>query len=98
MAANILARDFKILFADYYSIDISGDVHVRRVFGRLGLTSPDAIIEQLIFKARALHPEFPGLMDFPSWEIGRTWCRPTNLQCQLCYMNDGCPTAKKKEK
>jgi endonuclease III len=37
MAANILARHFKIPFADYHSIDISADVHVRRLFGRLGL-------------------------------------------------------------
>jgi endonuclease III len=66
MAANALARDFKVPFRDYYSIDISADVHVRRVFGRLGLPSPDATVEQLIFRARALHPQFPGLLDFPS--------------------------------
>lgn len=49
MAANILARDFKIPFADHVSIDISADVHVRRVFGRLGLCAPDASIEKIIY-------------------------------------------------
>ena len=93
MAANILARDFKIPLADHYSIDISADVHVRRVFGRLGLTPPDASIEQLIFRARALHPVFPGLMDFPAWEVGRNWCRPQNPDCLACYMNEVCPTS-----
>lgn len=42
MAVNLLARNFKIPFADHYSVDISADSHVRRVFGRLGLCSPDA--------------------------------------------------------
>ena len=37
LAANILAREFKVPFADYYSIDVSVDVQVRRVFTRLGL-------------------------------------------------------------
>jgi endonuclease III len=94
MAANILARDFKIPFADYYSIDISADVHVRRVFGRLGLCAPGATIEQLVYKARALHPAFPGIMDLPSWEIGRNWCKPRSPLCGECYMKDLCPAAK----
>jgi len=59
MAANLLARIFKIPFADYFSIDISADVHVRRVFSRLGLCPSDASIEQITYKARALHPHLP---------------------------------------
>lgn len=95
MDANILAREFKIQFSDYFSIDISADVHVRRVFGRLGLTPHDASVDQLIFRARGLHPQFPGLMDYPAWEIGRNWCRPKNADCDGCYMNDLCPSSNK---
>ncbi len=69
MDANILARVFKVEFSDYYSIDISADVHVRRVFGRLGLTNSDATVDQLIFRARGLYPAFPGLMDFPHMRL-----------------------------
>lgn len=95
MAVNTLAREFKVPFSDYYSIDISADVHVRRVFSRLGLCAAGATVEQLTYKARALHPEFPGMMDFPSWEIGRSWCKPRGPVCADCYMNDLCPTAKR---
>jgi endonuclease III len=90
MAVNILARDFKIEFADSYSVDISPDVQVCRVFARLGLSSPEP--EQVVYKARALYPEFPGIMDSPSWEIGKTWCRPRDPQCKDCYMKDLCPS------
>jgi len=93
MAANILAREFKVPFADHFSIDISADVHVRRVFGRLGLTPLNATVDQLIFRARGLHPEFPGLMDFPAWEIGRNWCKPRKPDCTGCYMKKVCPSA-----
>jgi len=93
LAANTLAREFKIPLADYYSIDISADVHVRRVFDRLGLCAAEPTVEQVIFKARALCPEFPGIMDAPCWEIGRTWCRPKAPECPDCYMNDLCPSA-----
>jgi uncharacterized HhH-GPD family protein len=93
MATNILAREFKTPFADYFSIDISADVHVRTVFSRLGLCSADVTVEQVIYKARSLHPEFPGMMDFPCWEIGRNWCKSRNPECSGCYMRDLCQTA-----
>ncbi len=93
MAANILARDFKISFADHFSIDISADVHVRRVFARIGLCAADATVEQVIYKARALHPEFPGIMDLPCWEVGRNWCKAHNPKCAECYMQDLCSAA-----
>ena len=97
MAANILAREFKIPFSDYYSIDISADVHVLRVFSRLGLCAADATVEQVIYKARALYPEFPGMMDLPCWEIGRNWCKSRSPVYSDCYMKDLCPTAKRNE-
>lgn len=95
MAVNILARDFKIPFADYFSINISADVHVRRVFARLGLCDADATVEQVIYKAKALFPEFPGIIDLPSWEIGRNWCKARAPECNGCYMSHLCPRISK---
>ena len=97
-AANILARQFRIPLADYYSIDISADAPVKRVFTRLGLVPKDAPGEQFIFKARALHPEFSGVLNLPSWEIGSSWCKQRKPLCQECYMNDLCPTASLEDK
>jgi uncharacterized HhH-GPD family protein len=91
MAANILARDLKIKFLDYYSIDISVDVHIQRVFYRLGLIPKSASNEQIIYRARALSPEFPGLLDLPAWEIGRNWCKPSDPNCSDCYISKACP-------
>lgn len=97
MAANILAREFKIPMADYFSVDISADVHIRRVFARLGLCPRDASVEQVIYRARALNPAFPGMMDLPCWEIGRNWCKSRRPECDDCYMNDLCPSSEDKE-
>lgn len=94
MAANILARDFKIPMSDRYSIDISVDRHIKRVCLRLEIVPPDANNEQIIFRARALHPVYPGLLDLPCFEIGRTWCKPNNPNCSDCFMNDLCPFRK----
>jgi endonuclease III len=90
MAANILARQFKIPLSDYYSIDISPDVHVFRVMKRTGLVSKTADRESIIYKARELNPEFPGLIDFSCWEIGRQFCRPQNPLCEQCPIRSEC--------
>lgn len=94
MAANILVRDFKIPIGNKNSIDISPDVHVRRVFTRLGLIVEGASNEELIFRARELNPTYPGVFDLPAWEIGREWCKPNKPNCPKCYMNGCCPTAR----
>jgi len=90
MAVNILARDFKIPMKDYINIDISPDVHVMRVFKRLGFISKDASNDELIYCARELNPMYPGIFDLPCWEIGRNWCRPNKLICEKCYLSRYC--------
>jgi len=95
MAANILAREFKIPMKDYMCIDISPDVHVRRVFRRLGLISKNATVEELVYRARELNPEYPGIFDLSAFRIGRAWCHPKNPDCSNCYLNKYCPKIKK---
>jgi endonuclease III len=92
MATNLLARDFKVPFSDYYSIDVSVDVHIRRVFTRLGLVREGATLEEIVFKARSLSPKFPALLDLGAYQIGRQWCRPNNPKCHECYLADYCPS------
>jgi len=91
MATNLLARHFKIPFSDYYSIDVSPDIHVRRVMKRLGLIKENDNNNMIIYKARELYPEFPGIIDDPLWEIGRKWCRPNNPDCENCIVKSECP-------
>lgn len=90
MAANILARQFKIPFSDYYSIDISPDVHIKRVMQRIGYVPKNSDNDMIIYKARELNPEFPGIIDFSCWEIGRNWCRPNNPDCKNCIVRKDC--------
>ena len=91
MATNILARGFKVPLTDYYSVDVSVDRHVSRVLSRLGLVTLNDSRDTIVYRARALHPEFPGLLDFPAYEIGKNWCHPSKPLCGDCYMNSICP-------
>lgn len=95
MAANLLARTFKVPFSDYFSIDISVDVQVRRVFERLQLCQRGESNDAIIYLARSISPEFPGLLDSFAWQIGRNWCFATNPNCSSCPMaaKNLCPTA-----
>lgn len=96
MAANILVRQFKIKILDKYSIDISPDVHIKRVLWRLGFVDKNADNDLIIYKAREINPTFPGLIDFACWKIGREYCRPNfkECECSKCFMNEFCPKNK----
>jgi endonuclease III len=82
---------------DKYSIDVSVDVQVRRTFERLRLIRKGASNDELIYAARELNPTYPGVVDLSAWEIGRNWCRPRVVECEKCYMQEYCPTAKAKK-
>jgi len=90
MGANILSRELKVAMSDKFSIDISVDIHIRRVFKRLALVRDEASDEEIIYTARELNPNYPGIFDLPTWEIGRNWCRPQKPVCKECYMQKFC--------
>ena len=72
------------------SIDISPDVHIVRVMKRMGLVPKDATNEMIIYKARELNPEFPGIIDFSCWDIGRNWCKSKKPLCDNCIIENDC--------
>ena len=90
MATNILIREFKLPIKDKSYIDISPDIHVRRVFTRLGFIERNSSNDELIYCARSLYPDYPGVFDLPTWEIGRNWCKPKDPDCNNCYLNTHC--------
>jgi len=71
MATNILARDFKVPMLDFSSIDIAPDVQVKKFFVENGLLRKEASKEELIYLAREIYPEYPGILDIAAWEAGR---------------------------
>ncbi len=91
MAANILYREFKIPMKDCYSIDISPDRHVDRVFKRIGFAQKNDKRETIIYIARDLNPKYPGIFDLSCYEIGANWCKPKNPRCENCYLFQLCP-------
>jgi len=90
MAVEILERDLHVPLSDLTGGDIAYDVQVRRVFLRSGLARRDDVTE-MVAVARALHPERPGELDNPAWDIGRRWCRPKNPDCPDCPLISVCP-------
>lgn len=70
-------------------INVKADTHVIRVFYRTGLIQSKSA-DECIQAARQLYPEFPGLLDWPAWEIGRTWCHEHNPECVNCPLPEVC--------
>lgn len=67
------------------SLDCAPDVHVRRVFHRLGLVAADATPEQVVQVARDLRPEEPCAMD-AAWIVGIDRCHAKRgcADCNRC--------------
>lgn len=94
MAPNLLWRYYGIKFSDYLNFDIAPDVHVIRVFKRLGLV-PHIQDEQAakiytICKARELNPEMPGMLDGICWTVGQKYCNSRKPNCVECPFNLFC--------
>ncbi len=90
MAVEILERDLGVVVSDVTGSDVAYDVHVRRVFLRTGLAEVDER-QHLVDRARAAHPERPGALDLPAWDVGRRWCRPRDPDCCACPLGGACP-------
>ena len=89
MATRILRDDFGCFSGQERQIDVKPDVHLVRVFRRLGIIDDDSANEA-IRAARRLNPEFPGALDWPAWRIGQLWCRPKDPNCAQCPLTGDC--------
>jgi endonuclease III len=92
MIVLLLEKCFKIRFTDidHRTMDVKPDVHIVRVFHRLGFITEPSNTEALK-AARRLNPEYPGALDPPTWVIGKKWCTPFAPQCQNCPLTAVCP-------
>lgn len=90
MAVELLEKDFEVQISNLEGSDVAFDVHIRRVFLRTGLGDFDHI-DDIVSSARQHHPDRPGSLDGPAWQIGRRWCRPMNPTCSECVLESVCP-------
>ena len=95
MATNILVRQFGVHLKENSCIDISPDVHIMRVFHRLGLISSKKR-EEAIYMARALNPEYPGIVDYSCWYVGKNYCDSNTPKCVECPFKTFCKKRKEK--
>lgn len=91
MAANILVRQYGIELSDYASIDLSPDVYARRMMKRLGLVPEGCDVNLIIYAAREISPDNPGIIDYPLWDIGQKICHAGQPACSECELDDVCP-------
>jgi endonuclease III len=71
MATNILWRNFKIPMTHLSSLDISPDRHAIRWFVDNNFLRDQATEVELIYLARELCPDYPGVLDIGAFEGGK---------------------------
>lgn len=90
MTANILVRQFHVPLSDYRYIDLSPDTHVRVVMRRLGLVPPGASNDVVVWTARELNPDFPGVFDPVLFNVGVATCHLRKPKCAACPLAEWC--------
>jgi len=72
--------------------DVKADVHIRRVLGRAvdGEEINAANAARATELTRQLNAADPWQLDWPLWNIGKDYCRPTNPDCRNCYLPPYC--------
>lgn len=90
MAVEILHGQLGVVLTEMEGSDVAYDIHVRRVMLRTGLADVDNM-NHIVAVARRLHPERPGILDLPMWEIGRRWCGRQAPECEVCPLAKSCP-------
>lgn len=85
----ILIRDLGVDIEDKQNIDIAYDVHIRRIFLRMGLVEKDTQ-ENIINKSKKINPKFPGELTTSFWAIGRKYCFANNPNCDNCPLHHYC--------
>lgn len=85
----LLIRDLDIHIPNKSAIDIAYDVHIRRIFLRLGLIDNDTM-ENVLLIARHIEPDFPGNLTTFFWTIGRKYCYVTSPNCEECPLKKCC--------
>ncbi|MYC15243.1 MAG: hypothetical protein F4Y39_16085 [Gemmatimonadetes bacterium] len=92
MIVRILRDNLGMFSEQKHEIDVKSDVHLMRVFKRAGLTETVSDVAA-VNAARELHPEFPGALDWPAWNIGRKWCYSDGPNCTQCPLDAVCEKA-----
>lgn len=88
--APVMERDLGVSIADLSGSDVAFDIHLRRVFLRTGIADRDDM-GHMVRAARSLHPERPGELDNPAWDVGRRWCTAGTPACSSCSLVAVCP-------
>ena len=91
MAAAMIATWNR--FEGLDAVNVAVDVHVKRVWKRVGFVRTGTISE-ILETARRLHPRYPGALDSPTWQIGRRWCHAGRPDCRGTDAGDPCPLVK----
>src|SRR5574344_2047429 len=47
-------------------------------------------VDKIIYKARSISPEFPGVLDLTCWKLGKDICRPKSPKCNVCIFKEEC--------